>query len=203
LQRQDVASSSVKMPRMRAEIVAAGINSDGKTVGVSLPSEKTQGALLSKLYRDANVDPNDLAFVEAHGTGTRVGDPAEATAIGEQIAKHRDEPLLIGSVKSNIGHLEPGAGIAGLLKAIAAFEMGVLPASLHFETPNPDIPFADLNIEVNVKNTPLRKSKEPLYAGVSTFGFGGTNAHTIIRDVERVDVVSTAKEEGGFFTLSA
>ena len=203
LQRQDVASSTVKMPRMRAEIVAAGINSDGKTVGVSLPSEKTQGALLSKLYRDANVDPNDLAFVEAHGTGTRVGDPAEATAIGEQIAKHRDEPLLIGSVKSNIGHLEPGAGIAGMLKAIAAFEMGVLPASLHFETPNPDIPFEDLNIVVNSKNTPLRKSKEPLYAGVSTFGFGGTNAHTIIRDVERVEAVSATENEGGLLTLSA
>ena len=203
LQRQDVASSTVKMPRMRAEIIAAGINSDGKTVGVSLPSEKTQGALLSRLYREAKVDPNDLAFVEAHGTGTRVGDPAEATAIGHQIAQHRDEPLLIGSVKSNIGHLEPGAGIAGLLKAVAAFEMGVLPASLHFETPNPDIPFADLNIEVNAKNTPLRKSKELLYAGISTFGFGGTNAHAIIRDVERAEIVSSTEKKGGLLTLSA
>ncbi|MEP1442334.1 MAG: type I polyketide synthase [Hyphomicrobiales bacterium] len=203
LQRQDVASSAIKMPRMRAEIVAAGINSDGKTVGVSLPSEKTQGALLSKLYSEANVDPNDLAFVEAHGTGTRVGDPAEATAIGHQIAQHRDEPLLIGSVKSNIGHLEPGAGLAGLLKAIASFEMGVLPASLHYETPNPDIPFEDLNIVVNAKNTPLRKSKEPLYAGVSTFGFGGTNAHAIIRDVKRDETVFDAEKEGGLLTLSA
>lgn len=203
LQRSDVDKGTPKMPRMRAEIVAAGINSDGKTVGVSLPSEKTQGALLSKLYKEAGVDPNDLAFLEAHGTGTRVGDPAEALAIGHQLGQHRDEPLLIGSVKSNIGHLEPGAGLAGLLKAIATFETGILPASLHFETPNPDIPFDELNIKVNAENTELPKSSERRYAGVSTFGFGGTNAHTIIRDIDRIDTNVERDGEGGLFTLSA
>lgn len=209
LQRTDLAPEEIRMPRKRAEIVAAGTNSDGKTVGVSLPSNKTQGALLRRLYDEANVDPDDLAFFEAHGTGTRVGDPAEAQAIGETVAQRRREPLLIGSVKSNIGHLEPAAGLAGLLKAIVAFEEGILPASLHLEKLNPDIPFEDLNLKVATANTPLRVAKTPLYAGVSTFGFGGTNAHVILRDIERGNnskiPLKQPKElsAGGLLTLSA
>lgn len=207
LQRTDLAAQAICMPRMRAQIIAAGANSDGKTVGVSLPSHKTQGALLRQLYDDADVDPNDLAFFEAHGTGTRVGDPAEAQAIGENIAQRRDKPLMIGSIKSNIGHLEPAAGLAGLLKAIIAFEEGALPPSLHLEELNPDIPFKALNLSVASKKTPLGKSDKLQYAGISTFGFGGTNAHVIIRDVPRDDISLSAQpqvpSESGLLTLSA
>lgn len=206
LQRTDLADKNILMPRMRAKIIAAGINSDGKTVGVSLPSNKTQGALLKRLYDEAAIDPNDLAFFEAHGTGTRVGDPAEAQAIGENIAQRRNKPLKIGSIKSNIGHLEPAAGLAGLLKTIIAFEEGVIPASLHVDELNPDIAFDTLNLSVVTKKTRIEKSRKPLYAGVSTFGFGGTNAHIIVQDVARPKKVlskSKNRNEEGVLTLSA
>ena len=206
LQRTDLAPESIRMPRRRAEIIAAATNSDGKTVGVSLPSDKTQGLLLKNLYAEAKVDPNDLAFFEAHGTGTRVGDPAEARAIGENLARHRKKPLLIGSIKSNIGHLEPAAGLAGVLKAIIGFESGFIPPSLHFEQPNPDIPFADLKLEVVTKKTALPKSRKARYAGISTFGFGGTNAHVILREVKpqpRRETADATTQGGGMLTLSA
>lgn len=206
LQRTDLAPDEIKMHRKRAEIIDAGINSDGKTVGVSLPSEKTQGALLNSLYERAQINPDDIAFFEAHGTGTRVGDPVEAQAIGEAVAQRRSEPLLIGSIKSNIGHLEPAAGLAGLLKSLIAFEENTLPASLHFETPNPDIPFDEFNLKVAAKSTPLKSSQNPRYAGVSTFGFGGTNAHVIIREVPKARNRRSKNKntnQPGLLTLSA
>ena len=109
---------------------------------MSLPSSQSQADLLEEVYRDFDLDPNDLAFIEAHGTGTRVGDPAEAFALGEKLGQRRSAPLPIGSVKTNIGHLEPASGLAGVIKSILALEHDRLPRSLHFETPNPDIPSA-------------------------------------------------------------
>ncbi|MEO1066802.1 MAG: beta-ketoacyl synthase N-terminal-like domain-containing protein, partial [Pseudomonadota bacterium] len=197
LQRTDLADDAIRMPRARGEILAAGVNSDGKTVGVSLPSEKTQGALLRQLYDEAGVGADDVTFFEAHGTGTRVGDPAEARAVGEVIGRHRTKPLPIGSIKSNIGHLEPAAGLAGLLKALIAFEEGVLPASLHFKTPNPDIPFDDYKLQVVNENLPLPASETPRHAGVSTFGFGGTNAHVILREARSVATSKAALPHAG------
>ncbi|HZA00793.1 MAG TPA: type I polyketide synthase, partial [Hyphomicrobiaceae bacterium] len=201
--------------RRYARIVATAINSDGRTVGVSLPSAEQQARLLEQIYRENGVDPGLLAFVEAHGTGTRVGDPAEASAIGRVLGKARTEPLPIGSVKSNIGHLEPASGVAGLLKAMLALEHDRFPASLHFKTPNPDIPFADLNLDVAAAPVALPKGTRSRFAGVSTFGFGGTNAHVIIADPEQIprsgpqsSRPSSAKgshagAEGGLVVLSA
>ncbi len=135
---------------VRAVALASGINSDGKTNGISLPSMEGQRDLLERIYgssdREGVIDPNRLAFVEAHGTGTRVGDPAEATAIGEALGRPRSAPLPIGSVKSNIGHLEPASGLAGMYKAILALEHRRLPGSLHAEDINPAIDFAGLNL---------------------------------------------------------
>jgi len=182
LQRQDVMVA--KGQRSYAQIVKSDVNSDGRTTGVALPSADFQADLLKKVYQDADVTPEDLAFVEAHGTGTRVGDPAEAQALGSVLGQKRSTPLPIGSVKSNIGHLEPASGLAGLLKAILAFEHNLLPASLHFDEPNPDIPFESLNLKVNSKALKLKPDDGSSYAGISTFGFGGTNAHVII---ERAD----------------
>jgi len=171
---------------VRAVALASGINSDGKTNGISLPSAEGQRELLDRLYGQGAIDTRRLAFVEAHGTGTRVGDPAEATAIGEALGRGRDTPLPIGSVKSNIGHLEPASGLAGLLKAILALEHRKLPASLHLDAINPSIDFAALNLAVATEAVSLPQTGTWL-AGVSSFGFGGTNAHVVIRQPEAAE----------------
>ena len=122
-------------------IAASGVNSDGRTTGISLPSGYAQGALLEQVYREAEIDLDSVAFVEAHGTGTPVGDPIEASAIGGKLGRPRKAPLPIGSIKSNIGHTEPVSGLAGLLKASLALEHDLFPTSLHAAELNPDIPF--------------------------------------------------------------
>lgn len=162
-------------------VVASGVNSDGRTGGISLPSLDAQASLLKRVYSQANIDPRRLAFVEAHGTGTAAGDPIEATALGRElgVARPDDEPLLIGSIKSNIGHLEPGAGVAGVLKALLSLNHGELPPTVHFTKPNPNIPFDNLNLKVCDRTTPLPAASEML-AGVNSFGFGGTNAHVVL-----------------------
>lgn len=167
---------------IRGVLVGSGVNSDGRTVGMSLPSAHSQAALLREVYDRFEIEPDRLAFVEAHGTGTRVGDPAEAEALGNVLGRRRTRPLLIGSVKTNVGHLEPASGLVGLLKAQLALEQNLLPPSLHFTTPNPDIPFEDLNLEVAGTGRPLEQGPRPRYAGVNSFGFGGTNAHVLLRD---------------------
>ncbi|WP_181705306.1 type I polyketide synthase [Chthonobacter rhizosphaerae] len=166
---------------IRGVLVGSGINSDGRTVGMSLPSAQQQAALLRHVYDRFEIDPAGLAYIEAHGTGTRVGDPAEAQALGEILGRKRGERLPVGSVKTNIGHLEAASGMAGLLKAQLVLEKAMVPPSLHFNTPNPDIPFDDLNIEVVTAARPLPATGTPLHVGVNSFGFGGANAHAVIR----------------------
>ncbi len=173
-----------KGQRSHADIVAVDVNSDGRTVGMSLPSDVEQANLLDRIYKAHGIDPNQLAFVEAHGTGTRVGDPAEAGSIGRKIAQKRRAPLPIGSVKTNVGHLEPASGLVGLAKSVLALQNDYFPASLHFKEPNPDIDFKALNIQVASEGVELPRSDKPRYAGVNSFGFGGTNAHVILRDPE-------------------
>ncbi|HTZ34964.1 MAG TPA: type I polyketide synthase, partial [Stellaceae bacterium] len=164
---------------VRGVIRASAINAAGRTAGLSLPSEAVQAALLRDLYGAAGIAAADLAFVEMHGTGTPAGDPVEAAAIGRVLGAARAAALPIGSVKSNIGHLEPASGMAGLLKAMLALQQGVLPRSLHNEMPNPDIPFAQLNLRL-VGAAETLPAAGPRYAGVNSFGFGGSNAHAIL-----------------------
>lgn len=178
---------------IRGVLVGSGINSDGRTVGLSLPSSEQQAALLRHVYERFEIDPNALAYLEAHGTGTRVGDPAEAIALGTVLGRRRDERLPIGSVKTNIGHLEAASGLAGLLKAQLALEKRLLPPSLHFDTPNPDIPFDDLNIEVVTKARPLSDGGTLAHVGVNSFGFGGANAHAVLREPSQVEAGRPAK----------
>lgn len=165
--------------RIRGVILGSGTNSDGRTVGMSLPSRASQAALLREVYSGAGISPEAVRFIEAHGTGTAVGDPIEAGAIGDVLGGGRSRPLPIGSVKTNIGHLEPAAGMAGLLKSVMALEHGVLPRSLNYETPNPRIDFAGLGIEVAAGDIALDMAADAV-AGVNSFGFGGTNAHVIL-----------------------
>ncbi|HVI29424.1 SDR family NAD(P)-dependent oxidoreductase [Hansschlegelia sp.] len=180
LERADLARAA-KRP-MRLMIAASAVNSDGRTVGMSLPSSEAQLSLLERVYQDAGVDPDSIAFIEAHGTGTRVGDPAEANAIGAAVKRRTVGPLPIGSVKTNVGHLEPASGLVGLLKTDLALEHDLLPASLHVTELNPDIPFDALKLHVATSAVPLPRGSAPRYAGVNSFGFGGTNAHVIVCD---------------------
>ncbi|MGU3495275.1 SDR family NAD(P)-dependent oxidoreductase [Xanthobacteraceae bacterium A53D] len=181
LRRRDLARPG----SIRGFAVAGGVNSDGRTSGIALPGVEGQRALLERLYGETGLRPDDLAFVEAHGTGTRIGDPIEATAIGSVLGRGRALPLPIGSVKSNIGHLEPASGVAGLLKALVALETRELPRSLHLDALNPLVDFADLNLEPARAAIALDQAAPTLYAGVSSFGFGGTNAHVILASAPR------------------
>ena len=183
-------------------IAASGVNSDGRTTGISLPSGTAQGALLEQVYREAGIDLDAIAFVEAHGTGTPVGDPIEANAIGSRLGKGRKKPLPIGSIKTNIGHTEPVSGLAGLLKASLALTHDLLPPSLHAAALNPEIPFDKLNLSVN--RAPLRLQRGPeRFAGVNSFGFGGTNAHVVLTDPAHVAASSGGESNASVLLLSA
>ena len=166
---------------VRSVIMASGINSDGRTIGMAMPSSDRQADLLRSILNTHRFDPNDLAFVEAHGTGTSVGDPQEAQAIGTVFGSARGNPLPIGSAKSNFGHLESASGLVGLLKAQLSLENGVFPKTLHVKKLNPDIPFKELNLSVATSAVKLEDRKRPWVAGVNSFGFGGANSHVLLR----------------------
>lgn len=183
---RSMSSALKSRSRIHAVIVGSGVNQDGRTTGMSLPSADSQRRLLEQVYGDFGVDPADLSFLEAHGTGTRVGDPIEADALGKGLAQKRAQPLPIGSVKSNVGHLEPVSGLAGLLKSVLALDHGLVPATLHQRAPSPDIPFDELNIEVVAQNRRLADRRGPQLVGINSFGFGGTNSHVILRGEKAV-----------------
>lgn len=162
---------------VHAIILGSGVNSDGRTTGLAMPNQAAQEALLRRVYREAGISPSEISYVEAHGTGTSVGDPIECAALGAVFGLSRapGDRCRIGSVKSNIGHLEPASGIAGLLKVVLALRHRAIPQNLHFTVPNPKIPFEELNLSVVSEFTKLPPGR--LTMGVNSFGFGGTNAH--------------------------
>lgn len=166
--------------RVYAAIRGTAVNQDGRSDGLTVPSGAAQQALMRTALTRAGVVPADLAFVEAHGTGTPVGDPIEANAIGSVVREGRDpaHPCRVGSVKTNIGHLEAGAGVAGLIKAALSLHHGFLPPHLHLTTPNPAIDLEQLGLDIPTKVTALED--DDVYAGVNSFGFGGTNAHIVL-----------------------
>ena len=166
-----------------ALIRGTAVNSDGRSAGLVAPNPVAQRSLLRAALRDADADERDIVYVEAHGTGTLLGDPIEAAALSAALGQRRsaDRPLLIGSVKSNIGHLEGAAGIASVIKTVLALRHGTLPATLHFKEPNPHIDFTAGHLRVVDEASPWpTDGQRPVQAGVSAFGFGGTNAHAIL-----------------------
>jgi amino acid adenylation domain-containing protein len=167
-----------------AVIRGTAVGQDGRSNGLTAPSQDAQAAVLRSAYAAAGVDPRRVAYVEAHGTGTALGDPIEARALGSVLGAERagGEPCRIGSVKTNLGHLEAAAGIAGLLKAALALRHGRIPASLHFQSPNPAIPFTELGLRVQAQAGEWPAPAGARVAGVSSFGFGGTNAHVVLAD---------------------
>ena len=191
LQCESVAR--VSQNRIRSYLCATATNSDGRTPGLAMPSADSQEILLEKVKEEFGIDPEDLAYVEAHGTGTAVGDPLEARAIGRAFGQARATPLPIGSAKTNFGHLEPVSGLVGLLKAQLVLENGEIPASLHSTELNPDIPFEELGIEVVQKATAIAEREAPWLVGVNSFGFGGANAHAILRQAKTKDAPEASK----------
>ncbi|XP_065591318.1 fatty acid synthase [Cyrtonyx montezumae] len=169
--------------RIYATIVNAGSNTDGfKEQGVTFPSGEMQQRLVGSLYRECGIKPGDVEYVEAHGTGTKVGDPQEVNGIVNVFCQCEREPLLIGSTKSNMGHPEPASGLAALAKVILSLEHGLWAPNLHFNDPNPDIPaLHDGSLKVVCKPTPVKGG----LVSINSFGFGGSNAHVILRPNEK------------------
>ncbi|MFI9813503.1 type I polyketide synthase [Saccharothrix variisporea] len=168
--------------RVLAVIRASAVNSDGRSNGLMAPNPAAQAALLREVYAEAGVDPAAVDYVEAHGTGTLLGDPIEAGALDAVLGAGRaaDRPLLVGSAKSNFGHTEAAAGLVGLVKAVLALHHGELPPTLHFDGPNPHIDFARLAVVTRARPWPRYGGR--ITAGVSSFGFGGTNAHVVLEE---------------------
>lgn len=168
-----------------ALLLASGCNTDGaRKSGITIPSAAAQEELMRGVLQHSGLAAGDIDFVEMHGTGTPVGDPVEAQAVGRVYGQPRGaEPLPIGSVKTNLGHLEPASGLAGLAKAVLALQHRRLPASLHFQQPNPHIDFPALNLRVADTTQSLRgRDGRPLRAAVNSFGFGGANAHVLLQE---------------------
>jgi phthiocerol/phenolphthiocerol synthesis type-I polyketide synthase C len=173
---------------IRAAIIGSAINSDGRTGGLSLPNEEAQETLLRQVYRESGVAPEDVFYVEAHGTGTPVGDPIECRALGRVLGTPRRDgsKCLVGSIKSSLGHLETASGMAGLTKVLLALQHRELPPNLHFKTPNPQIAFDELKLEIVDRSIPLPQRELPLVMGVSSYGFGGANAHVVLSEYRKL-----------------
>ncbi|QKZ06101.1 type I polyketide synthase [Pseudomonas eucalypticola] len=163
-----------------AVVAGSAVNTDGRKSSLTLPSADAQADLIRQAYGNAGIHPDQLDYLEAHGTGTAVGDPIETRALGEALGARRSRVLPIGSVKSNMGHLEAASGAAGLMKALYCLQHREVPATIGITTLNPTIPFADLNLQV-VTDTLALKPEGELVVGVNSFGFGGANAHVILR----------------------
>lgn len=168
--------------RVHAVIRGSAASNDGHGETFMAPQIAGQSAGLRSAYRDAGIDPGTVGYVEAHGTGTSVGDPVEIGALHEVLGRARPagRPLLVGSVKTNVGHTEGAAGAVGLIKAALCVRDGFIPRSLHFETPNPAIPWADMNVEVAAHARAWPEENGPRRAGVSSFGITGTNVHVVL-----------------------
>lgn len=166
-----------------AQILGTAVSQDGHTDSITVPSEAAQQAAITTALQRAGVRPDEIGYVEAHGTGTPVGDPVEMQALASALAADRPatSPLLIGSVKTNIGHLEAGAGVAGLIKTALVLKHGYIPANLHLKNPSGRIPLAELNIDIPRTGRQFPAGK-PRLAGVNSFGFGGTNAHVVLAE---------------------
>ncbi|HEX8065556.1 MAG TPA: type I polyketide synthase [Thermoleophilaceae bacterium] len=168
--------------RVIAVVRGSGVNSDGRTNGITAPSRRAQESLLRQVYERAGVSPGDVQYVEAQGTGNRLADAIEAEALGAAIGAGRklDSVCAVGSVKTNVGHLEAAAGVASLIKVALAMQHRTIPASLNFEEPNPAIRFDVLPLAVQSRTGPWPDGGRSMLAGVSAFGFGGTNAHAVL-----------------------
>jgi len=179
-----LAQAAADGDRIRAVILGSALNHNGGTESLTAPSRAAQEDVLRQAYDRAGIAPHWAQYVELHGTGTKAGDPVEAAALGTILGAGRpaDAPLIVGSAKTNIGHLEGAAGVAGLIKAILSIEHRRLVPSLHFSRPNPAIALESLRLRVQCELGPWPRAEEPLLAGVSSFGMGGSNCHMVLSE---------------------
>ncbi|WP_171048154.1 polyketide synthase Pks13 [Nocardia cyriacigeorgica] len=167
-----------------AVVKGSAVNNDGRSNGLLAPNPDAQADVLRRAYRDAGIKPSTVDYIEAHGTGTPLGDPIEADALGRVVGRGRDadKPVLLGSVKTNFGHLESGAGVPALAKVVMAFQHNVLPPNINYSAPSPFIPFEQARLKVVDEPTEFPRYSGVATAGISGFGFGGTNAHVVLQE---------------------
>ncbi len=192
--------------RVLAVIRGTAVNQDGRSSGLTAPNGPAQQAVIRRALAAAGVAPAAVQYVEAHGTGTALGDPIEVQALGAVLGEGRaaTDPVVIGSVKSNIGHLEAAAGVAGLIKVVLALAHGEIPAQLHFRAPNPYIAWGTLPVAVAQTRQPWPAGAPLRLAGVSSFGFGGTNAHVVVEEGPRAPSAAVGNARPlSLLTLSA
>ncbi len=170
--------------RVLAVIRGSAVNQDGPSSGLTAPNGPAQEAVVREALTRAGLEPRQVGYIEAHGTGTQLGDPLEVHALGAVFGADRDatQPLLIGSVKTNIGHLEGAAGVTGLIKLVLALQQRTIPAHLHFHTPSPHIAWAEWPLQVPAQAQPWEPIAGRRIGGVSSFGFSGTNAHVVVEE---------------------
>ncbi|RIZ49293.1 non-ribosomal peptide synthetase, partial [Staphylococcus delphini] len=161
-------------------IKGTAVNQDGKSASLTIPNGYAQENVINKALNRANIHGNDIDYIECHGTGTPLGDPIEVEAIKNTLGKNRNYPLVLGSIKTNIGHLEGAAGIVGLIKTIEVLKHKIAPGNVHFNELNPKISFDDFNAVISSNNINIGLQKDSILASVSSFGYGGTNAHVIL-----------------------
>ncbi|OQX16393.1 MAG: hypothetical protein BWK73_04140 [Thiothrix lacustris] len=185
-----------------AIIRGSAVNQDGRSSGLTVPNGPAQQAVIRQALNNSGVAPAQVGYVEAHGTGTSLGDPIEVGALGE-VFREREQPLLIGSAKTNIGHLESGAGAAGLIKTILSLQHGEIPPNLHFKQPSPHIEWDKLPVKVVTERTAWPSTRR--IAGVSSFGYSGTNSHIVLEAAPTLEQTadSTVERTQHLLTLSA
>jgi acyl transferase domain-containing protein len=189
-----------------AVIRGSAVNQDGRSNGLTAPNGPSQQAVIRRALEQAAVSPSELSYVECHGTGTPLGDPIEVQALGTVLAKRRsvEQPVVIGSLKSNLGHTQAAAGVGGIIKVALALEHGRIPKSLHFDVPSPHIPWSELPVKVASEAVEWSRNGVPRRAGVSSFGVSGTNAHVVLEESPSPSPVPSPPERGAeLLVLSA
>jgi amino acid adenylation domain-containing protein len=188
---------------VRAVIRGTAVNQDGRSGGLTVPNGPAQESVIRAALDAAGAGPDEIDYVEAHGTGTSLGDPIEIRALSAALGALRpyDAPLLVGSVKTNLGHLEAAAGVASVIKVVLALENGSIPPHLHFQHPSPHIPWAEYKVAVTSAEHPWPPGVRTRIAGVSSFGFSGTNAHAVIQEAPRSDPKIADAEPRSFHCL--
>lgn len=200
-----LADAEAQGDRILAVIKGSAVNQDGKSNGLTAPNGLAQEKVIRQALERSRLEPADIGYVEVHGTGTPLGDPIEVEAIGRVMLDNRpaEDPVILSTVKPNIGHLEAAAGIAGLIKAILCLCHQEIPPHLHLSNPNPRIPWGDYPFKVVTERTPWPARGKPRHAGISSFGFSGTNAHVILGEAPKPPSVSTMRTGAQLLPISA
>src|SRR5580698_8083472 len=191
-----LADASADGDNILAVIRGSAVNQDGPSSGLTLPNGSAQQQVIRKALRNANVDAREVGYVETHGTGNSLGDPIEVHALNAVYGKGRlrENPLALGSIKTNVGHLETAAGVAGLIKTVLILMHGEIPPHLHLKNPNPHVAWNDMAVSVPTERTPWPASAGQRIAAVSSFGFSGTNAHIVVESAEAVPTLLPAND---------